>query len=78
MSVRDENYTPAQRIYRQAETIRRQQTVIDTLRGDKIAHLIVGVAVGGFAMALVWWQADPLVRLLDDVLTLLGSQGRTQ
>lgn len=70
--IRDEILTPAQRLYRQSETIRRQQTVIDTLRGDALAHLVLGAVVGGLVVALVWWQSDPLVRLLDDACTALG------
>lgn len=72
---RSETYTPAQIIYRQAEVIRRQAKSLDDSRVDMIAHLAIGAIVGGFVVALCYWQADPLIRALDDLFTAVGWLG---
>jgi hypothetical protein len=70
-----ETYTPAQIIYRQAETIRRQAKSIDSLRSDMLAHLAIGAIIGGFVVSVCYWQADPLIRALDDLFTAAGWLG---
>jgi hypothetical protein len=72
---RSETYTPAQIIYRQAETIRRQAKSLDGYQTDMVAHLAVGAIVGGIVVALCYWQADPLIRALDDLFTAAGWLG---
>lgn len=78
MSVRDQNLSDADRLLNQEITIRRQIAVIDTLRADRWAHALVGAVIGGGIVLLARWQADPLIRLLDDLLAILGSPGRAQ
>jgi hypothetical protein len=72
---RHETVAPAVLLYRQAETIRRQAKSIDSLRSDMLAHLAIGALVGGFIVAVCYWQADPLIRALDDLFTAAGWLG---
>lgn len=68
----DEELTDAQRFYNQVTEIRRLQTIVATHQGDTIAHLLIGAVLGGGLVLLARWQADPLIRWLDDVCTALG------
>ena len=72
---RTEPYTPAQMIDRQAETIRRQAKSIDSLQADRIVHVALGAIVGGVVVALCYWQADSIIRALDDLFTAAGWLG---
>jgi hypothetical protein len=72
---RHETVAPAVLLYRQAETIRRQAKSIDSYRSDMIAHFALGVIAGGLIVATCYWQADPLIRALDDIFTAAGWLG---
>ena len=64
--------------HREGETIRRQAKVIDTLEADRLVHLAFGAIIGGFVVAVCYWQADPLIRALDDIFTAAGWLGTGQ